>query len=79
MRKGLYLFLYNERPNNSERLSYHEKYPLKIHLVDEARKYFIIHEVPNGTDYVEYDSTSYDNKSVIRHIFICVDQKMRRL
>lgn len=94
MRKGLYLFLYNELPNNSERLSYHEKYPLKIHLVDEARKYFIIHEVPNGTDYVEYvgdptevhdffvrfyDSKSYDNKSVTRHIFICVDQKMRRL
>ncbi len=93
MREGTYVVLYQEKPNISKTLSYHEKYPLKIHLVGEARKYFVIHEVPNGTDYLDYigtkeekhdffvrfcDSKSY-NGSITRHVFVCVDQKMRRL
>ncbi len=93
MREGIYVVLYQEKPNISKTLSYHEKYPLKIHLVGDARKYFVIHEVKNCTDYLDYigtkeedhdffvrfyDSKSYDG-SITRHIFVCVDQKMRRL
>ncbi len=93
MREGIYVILYQEKPNISKTLSYHEKYPLKIHLVGDARKYFIIHEVTGGTDYLEYTGTKeedhdyfvrfYDSKSyngsITRHVFVCVDQKMRRL
>lgn len=93
MREGIYVVLYQEKPNMSKTLSYHEKYPLKIHLVGDAKKYFVVHEVVGGTDYLDYIGTKeenhdffvrfYDSKayngSITRHVYVCVDQKMRRL
>lgn len=94
MRKGCYRFSYREKPSTTRRLAVrHEAYPLKVHLISKAQDYFIIHEVPTASDFLEYvgnekeehffflrffDAKGFDG-SVVRHVFVTVDEKIRRL
>ena len=62
MRKGCYRFSYREKPSTTRRLAVcHEAYPLKAHLISKAQDYFIIHEVPTASDFLEYVETKRKN------------------